>query len=398
VGSCKKVAIMRYDERVQHNGKQMSGMAVKGRQMSRFRSGGMVLLTALLAACSSAPVRTPEVPSLAGLPAIEVPDVNILQTSPELREFATSHVGPRRGQDRRAWSLAYAALDPYLLNFKYDPRVTLPADEGFMLGRGNCLTFSSIFVAMAREAGLTAWYQEVKIPPVWSTVNETMLFSMHVNAVVQDRSSEFTVDVSRRKQLAVEQVRRLSDEEALAQYYNNLGADALVEDNRALAYAYFRKALSVDASLHYLWSNLGVVLRRNEQTEEAVLAYQTALKLEPQQSVALNNLYTIYDEDGDFEKATAIQARVERNRLKNPYYLNYLAEVAVEEQRFDDAIGLLNKALRIESNEYRFYFTLAQSQFLSGKTGLAQESLEQARQLAPPGLEPSELSLPGDNL
>ncbi len=170
------------------------------------------------------------------------------------------------------------------------------------------------------------------------------------------------------------------------------------QDNLALAYAYFRKALSVDASLPYVWSNLGVVLRRNEQTEEAVLAYQTALELEPQQSVALNNLYSIYDEDGDLEKAGAIRARVERNRRKNPYYLNYLAEVAVEEQRFGDAIELLNKALRIESNEYRFYFTLAQSQFLSGKTDLAQESLEQARQLAPTGLEKSELSLPGDTL
>lgn len=376
----------------------MSGMAVKSRSMSRFRSGGMLLLAILLTACSSAPVKTPEVPPFAGQPLIEIPDVNLLQTSPELREFATRNVGKRSAHDRRAWSLAYAALDPYLLNFEYDPRVTLPADEGFRAGRGNCLTFSSMLVTMAREAGLKAWFQEVKIPPVWSTANETMLFSMHVNAVVRDRSNEFTVDVSRRKQQAVEEVRRLSDKEALAQYYNNLGADALVEDNRALAYAYFRKALSVDASLHYIWSNLGVVLRRNEQTEEAILAYQTALKLEPQQSVALNNLYSIYDEDGDFEKAGAIQARVERHRRKNPYYLNYMAEVAVEEQRFDDAIELLNRALRIESNEYRFYFTLAQSQFLSGKTALAQESLEQARQLAPPGLEKSELSLPADTL
>ena len=39
-------------------------------------------------------------------------------------------------------------------------------------GRGNCLSFSSMFVAMAREADLTAYFQEVYIPPNWRTVND----------------------------------------------------------------------------------------------------------------------------------------------------------------------------------------------------------------------------------
>lgn len=369
-------------------------MAVKSWRWAYFQRSGTIVFLTLLAACSSTLVKTPEIPPLAGQPAIEIPDVDVLRTSPELREFANQHIGKRGTQDRRAWSLAYAALDPYLLDFEYAPQITLPADEAFRARRGNCLTFSSMLVAMAREAGLSAWYQEVKIPPVWSTANETMLYSMHVNAVVRDKSHEFTVDVSRRKKPAVEEIRRLSDEEALAQYYNNLGADALIDENLSLAHAYFSKALSVDKSLHYVWSNLGVVLARNEQTREAILAYQTALALEPQQSVALNNLYSIYEEDGQLEKATEIQSRVEKNRQKNPYYLHYLAEVANEEQRYGDAIKLMNKALRIESNDYRFYFTLALSQLGAGNTALAEENLEQARQMASQGPEKIELVLP----
>ena len=223
-----------------------------------------------------------------------------------------------------------------------------------------------------------------------------MLVSMHVNAVVQDRRTVYTVDVSRRKQLAVEQVRRLSDGEAKAQYYNNLGVDALIKQDLALAYAYFSMGLETDPRLSYVWSNLGVVLRRNNQTGDAILAYQAALQLDPRQTVALNNLYAIYDQDGELELAQKLAPRIEKYRRKNPYYLHYMAEIAIEEQRYSDAIKLLDRAIRIDSNEYRFYYTLAQSQFHSGRTDVAQASLDEARRLAPPDRQGGLLIPPGD--
>ncbi len=148
------------------------------------------------------PPRQPAIPALAGQAPVQIPDVDLLRLTPEMRAFSERYA--KRGADNtgKAWMLAYAALDPYLLDFDYDPMVTLPADEAFRLGRGNCLTFSSMFVAMARDAGLTAWYQEVIVPPEWSAVNETLLVSKHVNAVVAEWNSRYVIDVSRRKQNA----------------------------------------------------------------------------------------------------------------------------------------------------------------------------------------------------
>lgn len=370
-------------------------MTSKDRQSIGFRLAGALILIVSLGACGSVPVTVPDIPVLENQPRNEIPTVELLRVSPEIREFVRRHGGAEYATHSRAWSLAYAALDPYLLDFEYDPLLTLPADQAFKSGRGNCLTFSSLFVAMAREAGLEAWFQEVEIPPEWSNVNDTMLVSMHVNAIVRDRRNEYTVDVSRRKQQAVEKVRRLSDTEAAAQYYNNLGVAALIDQNLALAYAYFSKGLQTDPGLDYIWANLGVVLRRNGQTKDAILAYQTALRLKPKLAVALNNLYTIYEEDGDFEMMEKLGPRVEKNRRKNPYYLHYLAEIANEERRYSDAIHLLNRAIRTDPNEFRFYYTLAESQFLTGKKDVAQENLEQARRLAPPDLEAGMLTLPG---
>ena len=179
-------------------------------------------------------------------------------------------------------------------------------------------------------------------------------------------------------------------------FYNNLGAHALVANDLPMAYAYFRKAISIHDRLPYAWTNLGVVLRRNEQTEDAILAYETALKIDDDHSAALNNLFSIYDEDGPAEAAEAIAARVERNRRRNPFYLNYLAEIAIEVERWEEAIRYANRAIRLQEDEYRFYYRLAQSQYQAGEISRAESSLQTARQPAPKGADLAELVLPGE--
>lgn len=373
-------------------------MAYRHQKLTGFHRIITLILTVLLGACTANPVHPPAIPALENHPEYDIPRIDLLRVSPEMQEFVTKYAIEERGRNGKAWSLAYAALDPYLFDFDYDPQVTLPADEAFVARTGNCLTFSSLFVAMARDAGLKAWYQEISTPPNWSAVNDTLLVSMHVNAIVLDNDKRITIDVSRRKQQQNDVARRLGDLEAEAQYYNNFGADALIVNDLARAYAYFKKALSTHPDLAYVWSNLGVVYRRNEQTDDAITAYRFALQVDPDQAVALNNLFLIYEEDGELESAARLQKRVEKNRRKNPYYLHYLAEVANEERRYFDAIGLLKQAIRLDEGEYRFHYTLAQSQYYAGETEIARASLERARQLAPASLQDGPLTLPNQNL
>jgi Flp pilus assembly protein TadD len=365
----------------------------------QIRGIGILLLVLLLASCATTPpTNLPPIPELANQPTLHIPDVDILALTPEMKEFTARYSERDNRHSNRIWSLAYAVMDPYILDFDYDPQVTLPADQTFEQGVGNCLSFSSMFIAMAREAGLSAYFQEVEIQPIWQNVDDNLLASKHVNAVVYNNLNTYTVDVSRRKTREVEQTRRLSDTEADAQYYNNLGVDALIAQDIALAYAYFRKGLETDLSLDYIWSNLGVILRRNGQTEDAALAYRAALQLNPEQTAALNNLHVMYTEDGNLEAAGELSIRVEKNRRKNPYYIQYLAEVAIEEQRYSDAIELSRKAISLDVNEYRFYYTLAHSQYKAGNLNVAQVSLDHARELAPDREARGKLTLPPEEL
>ncbi|MGD2128777.1 MAG: tetratricopeptide repeat protein [Lysobacterales bacterium] len=357
---------------------------------------GALVASLGLAACAAQPPGTGSIPPLRNQPVFDAPQIDLLGMSSEMQAFVDAYVLSPGHKANRAWSLLYAALDPYLLAFHYDPSVTRTARRAFETRRGNCLTFSNMFIAMARSAGLEAWYEEVQTPPQWNAVSDTMLVSMHVNAVVRDHNREYIIDVSRRRQSDTDRRRRISDGEAAAQFYNNLGAEALVDGRLAEADAWFRRALETDAGLPYVWSNLGVVFKRNGQTKDAQQAYETALRIDPRHSVSLNNLYVIYTEAGELEAAQALRERVEKIRRNNPFYLDFLAQTATGEQRYDDAIDLAKRAIRLAPREYRFHYTLARAQQQAGLASVALASLERAQRLAPESAGTLTLDSPSD--
>ena len=343
----------------------------------------IVALALLLASCASTPPRTATIPPLRHQPVHEIETADFLGMTDSMTRFINNLAPASTSPQKRAWTLSYSVLDPWLLPFDYDANKTLTAAETFGSRTGNCLSFSAMVVAMARSVGLDAWFQEVKVPPEWTNIDETFLVSMHVNAVVKGRNAHFIVDVSGTRRNDWLETTRISDEEALAQYYNNLGADALVKQNLPEAYAYMTKALEIAPQASYVWSNLAVVLNRNGQGEDAKSLYHHALSINPQELTALNNLQQLYVDEGDLAQAEEMQSRVEKYRSKNPWYMYLLSNDAIDEQRFGDAIELLQHAIEINDKEYRFHYALARAWLLAGNNAEAQASLERAQRMAP---------------
>ena len=337
----------------------------------------------LQCACAGTGKAPPQVAPLKGFDPVTVEDANLLEVSPEMMAFLERYVEPQESSDSRAWNLVWATTDRNVLQFEYDPGLTLGPVETFRQRKGNCLAFSSMLVAMARQRGLDAWFQEVEIPPQWNNINNTLLFSIHVNVLIQGRRDQWVVDVSGQPAVAASKIKRISDAEVLAQYYNNMGADALTADNLPLAHAYFAKAIETGPQLAYLWSNLAVVFNRNEQIDDAKQGYLAALDMDSNNSIAANNLFMLYEREGNLQAAEALRSRVEKHRRKNPYYLYYLSVVAFDEGRFGESRKMLQQAIHLKEQEYRFHYELARALARLGDLVGAQASLDRALQLAP---------------
>lgn len=346
----------------------------------------MLLLAVMLliSACASQqPVDFTLPPLRHAGPEVQVADVDILAVTPEMEEFLERYILKYADSNTKLHLLGNATSGNGVLGFEYDDSQTLTAAEAFESRSGNCIGFSNMMVALARQAGLTARYQEIIRRPVWSSRDDTVLLLKHVNVVISGRNFDYVMDISNTRVNQMTQRRLVDDTYAKALYLNNLGAEALFRDDLPTAYAYMKAAIKAEPEMTDSWVNMGVVLGRNEQLNDAVRVLQTVLQIDPNQYSAMNNLYEIYVEKGDLLAAKSLQSRVDRYRRANPYYLLSLSDEAVEQKQFEESLSLLERALKKRDDDHVLHYALAKTQYLSGEKDAARYSMVRARELAP---------------
>jgi tetratricopeptide (TPR) repeat protein len=258
--------------------------------------------------------------------------------------------------------------------------VTRTARSTFHERQGNCLSFTMLFVTLARALGLTASYQTVDVPPTWSNDGQVVIAN-HVNTVVRvGRGQETIVDFNIRTVQGEQRSRRVSDSYALGLFYTNLGAEALIREDYAASLAHLREAAEVRDDIAGLWVNLGVLYARHGHYEHAEAAYLRAIELDDEEQSALVNLVSVYTQLDEPQLAAEYRERVQDYRERNPYYHYLTAARAYEAQQFDDALTALRKAVRLKSDEHEFYSLRGEVFSALGRSRDATESFERARE------------------
>lgn len=326
---------------------------------------------------------------LAGAPLAPAPDAaplvedhEVLLVSPEMRAFLDRHVAPGADRVFRLRQLGNAIIRGGSFRLEYD-ETTRTASATFHARRGNCLSFSSMFVAMARHLGLSAQYQEVDSPPDWSFRDDSFVLNRHVDVLVDlGKGGEHVVDFNMDDFRTSYDRRRISDARALAHYYNNVAVERMQAGDTASALGYFRKAADNDASFSPAWTNLGILYMRKGHPAYAEAAHLQALKADPSDLVAVSNLASLYGRQGDRERAAAYRRRVIDHRRQNPYYRFQLAREAFRAEDYAAAIGYLKDAIRMKKNEDQFYFLLGLSYLKKGDAQAARRWLSRAEEVA----------------
>ncbi len=306
----------------------------------------------------------------------------VLAVSAAMQAFLDAHVS--RGADRvtRLRQLASAIVDKSRFGLQYD-ETTRTASETFGTRRGNCLSFSSMFVALARRTGLDADYQEVDVPPDWSFKHDTFVLNRHVDVVVDlGKSGEHVVDFNMDDFRTTYDRRRISDARALAHFYNNLAVERMQAGDTASALAYFREATTHDPSFSPAWTNLGILYLRHRRPDYAEASYLQALAADGGDLVAMSNLADLYERQGDRERAALYRSRVSAHRQRNPYYRFQLAREAFAAQDYESAIGHLHYAIGQKKNEDQFYYLLGLCHLKKGDEAAARRWLSRAEQVA----------------
>ena len=354
------------------------------------RMAGCALLV-MLAACASQPEPrlSADAPrdedtllsgELVGVaPGADAAEVHLLAINDDMRAFLAEQVPTEANRRQKVEAILAALLDDGL-KLDYSLFETLTAEEAFYSRKGNCMTFTALFVALARESGVPARFQEIQVPPTWEARGATWLYNKHINAVVDLPGGSMMVDFSLEPLDADYYRHFLEDHEALARYHNNMGVHTMTNGETEAAFLHFRRALQLSPQTGYFWANLGTLYRRVEQYPAAEAAYLRAIDIS-RDPAAMSNLARLYRNQGDEERAAYYEGKVELFRQRNPYYMYHLANQAYEAGDYTLAVSHARAAIKGDQR-HEFYRLLGLAYIGLDKTHRAEEAFERAHSLA----------------
>lgn len=297
---------------------------------------------------------------------IETED-EIFDLTPEAKAFVTKAIKGTDDTQLQIKRLVKAIFNHSDLNMIYDSSANTVAGTTFANGSANCLSLSIMTYALARHAGFGVTFREIDIPEYWTRREGYSLINGHINLRLYDyghnslyfegRSTLVDFDpFSPKKYFPSFNVEK---QRVIAMFYNNKGADALVNGRNYEAYAYFRAAILADKQFQDAWANMGILYRMTGHYDWAENTYEQALTIDDENLTIWENLAILHRFMGRFEKANEIKETVEFKRQNNPYYHFMLGELDFEAQNYELALGHFRKAIKLDGGQHQFYFGVA---------------------------------------
>ncbi len=262
----------------------------------------------------------------------------------EMRSWLGRTVNRRASPERRLAGLLFALLEGRggLREVPF-PEPTPTAIETFRSRSANCVGFALLFVALAREADVPAFF--VVVPERRDRLREgdfrVVEDHLAAGAVIDGRLAVY--DFGGRTRRLPRAARPVSDLTALSIFQSNRGTELLAAGRLQEAVERLALAIELDPELAAAWANLGVSKRRLGDPAGAEEAYRRALALDPRHPAARENLVNLLHRFGRPEEALVLEtepgsadplftlsraaARLERGELEEArsFYLQALA-------------------------------------------------------------------------
>ena len=293
--------------------------------------------------------------------ASEMPDVDVLRVNNDMRAFIAGGISEASTKVSRLGRLLSSLVDDGYYEAGYEPSLSQTAEETFASKRGNCLSYTNLFIAMAREAGLIVHFQIAQVPPTYDAVRGVLIRNNHVNILVEGGqfyyggTRDVTIDFNLEDPSGYP-TRRVSDGYGIGLYYNNVSVERWKQGELRAAFAYLLKAFHAGGARNPdLWVNLGVYYLQGARHRQAVEAFRVALSLDPRNQSAIGGLGRAFESMGDLNQAAEYDAQLSRYRRRNPYYHFARAQLAFGEQRYNESLDILKKAIRLRDDDHRFY-------------------------------------------
>jgi Flp pilus assembly protein TadD len=298
--------------------------------------------------------------------AVEVP----FAIDDKVRMAFRTHIRPGSREETRINQVLDFIF--HQLDLSYEMQPTRDAVGTFEARKGNCLSFVNLFVGIARDIRLTPFYVEVLDYQKWNHRQGLVVSQGHIVGGLYFGGTLKTFDFVPYRDKAYRKLKPIDDMTAVAHFYNNLGAEALLAGNISEARRLVGLAASIAPRFPNALNNLGVCLEHSGDREGALDQYHRALAIEPTNTMVMTNMLRIFQQQGRVAEAAELETKVQDSNTGNPFFFVYLGEMALARGDLAKALEHMTQALRLESEVPEVQLGLA-------KVYLAQGDVERAR-------------------
>jgi hypothetical protein len=301
------------------------------------KTGMVLLLCALLAACTAAPVTQRDErffgDRLFVPPTRRISADDVFALSAEMRRYLDREIAELARVKGRPRALFDALYDKGQLRLEYDTEMTRNAAEAFAARSGNCLSLVIMTAAFAKELGLAVEYQKVYVNDAWARAGDVYLAIGHVNLTLGRRRTDeapvahrvggrphetdaMTIDFLPPKDLRTVRSQPIGEEIVVAMYLNNRAGEALALGQLDDAYWWAREAIVQAPGFLVPYNTLGAIYQRHGNPAEARRVLAHVLEREPGNTQAMANLVPVLAGLGQVEEAqrlAAVQSLQARN-------------------------------------------------------------------------------------
>lgn len=305
------------------------------------------------------------------------------ELTPQMRQWVHEVVPGGTRFERRLELLSQNLLDPKSFNLEYRKSQTTTAAEVFENHRANCLSFTHMFVGMARELDVPVYFLEVRDIENYERQGDLVVISDHIAVGFGPLHDLTIIDFAAESGTQYRKIRPIHDLTAIALYYSNIGAEHLREGKLEEAIEWLQDAVAIDPDLAAGWVNLGVALRRSGDSDGAKRSYRRALEEDPQTLSAYHNLAALLRLEGQEEEAMELLALTDRNANRNPFTYLALGDLSMRHGRHDEAGRFYRRAVRLWGNSAEPYAALGLWELEVGQKSRARRWLKKARKIDP---------------
>ena len=306
----------------------------------------------------------------------------------EMKAMVEEKLLSERDHRQKAIKLLKHFFNTEQVSLAYKAGANVIASQAYKNREANCLSLTIMAYALAKAANLNVAFQSVKVPEYWVRNGRINMLTGHVNLrvlkqkmpnkmVLLDRSvAEIDFDPYVVKKSFAKKI--ISKDTVIAMFYNNKGANAMIDGDYRTAYAYLKAATEVDTNFSVAWGNLGILYRFKGYEQQAIDTYQYAISINRNNLTAMSNLSMLLHINGEYEQAKKLDTFIMRKRANNPYYYALLGDEKFYIGAYSQAIHHYRKAIKLNKNIHEFYFGLAKVYYMLDDVEKAQSYMKKA--------------------